>query len=91
MAKLPEIKRRARRIAAKRLAAEEGANWEKLSVEQRMVWVQRTPGKVNEDDRKKAVVSIAKRRAKQAGSKWNELSKEQQKSLIETVRSASQD
>lgn len=91
MGKLPAIARRARRIAAKRMAAEEGASWDSLSAEQRSEWVKRTPGKVNEDDQKKAVISIAKKRAKQGGSKWRELSKEQRKSFIKTVRSAKQD
>lgn len=86
--KTSEIAKRARTIAANRLATAQGAIWRDLSKEEKLAWVQRSQKEVNQEDKKKAVRMLAKKRAEQSGSNWKDLTKEQRQFFIKSVRLA---
>lgn len=86
--KTSQIAKRARTIAATRLATAQGAIWANLSKEEKLAWKQRSRKEVNKEDQKKAVRMLAKKQAKQGGSNWKDLTKEQRQSFIKSVKLA---
>jgi len=80
-----EIDKRARRMAAKRIALEEGLDWDSLPKVEQAARAERTGDATNSDDRRSAVLSLAIEQARRAGANWRDLTPVQRQSFIQSV------
>ena len=87
MAKQPNVKALAKRMAARRIAAKVGTPWDGLPLKEQLVRMSHAQSEVSPEDRRNAILHLAKKHAQQAGAKWQDLSGEERRTFIARVRS----
>ena len=86
MAKQPSVSALAKRMAARRIAAQVGTPWDDLPLKEQLAQIGRAESEVSQEDRRNAILHLAKKHAQQAGAKWQDLSGEERRTFIERVR-----